>query len=248
MEYTKNLKLKQPEYLTAADIADINDNMSTIDTAFENLKNADTTHGSNFSNPHKVTKAQVGLGNVDDTSDLNKPISTATQEALNDKANTIHTHTQADITDFNKPTVLANSDKSSIDLNDITTLGTYISYSPMQYDNCPTTLVTDSKGNPNYSFSLIVLGNRTASTNGTPMYYTQIIIDGFYPAQSSVYIREKYGNTSWTEWYSFYTTKNKIKQADITDFNAPVYLSLPEGEENIDLNNISTPGVYCNVG
>ena len=159
-----------------------------------------------------------------------------------------HTHTQADIADFNKPTVLVNSDKSSIDLNDITTLGTYISYSPMQYDNCPTTLVTDSKGNPNYSFSLIVLGNRTASTNGTPVYYTQIIIDGFPPTQNSVYIREKYGNAGWTEWYSFYTTKNKIKQADITDFNAPVYLSLQAGEENIDLDNILTPGVYCNVG
>ena len=30
-----------------------------------------------------VTKAQIGLGNVDNTSDLNKPISIATQSALN---------------------------------------------------------------------------------------------------------------------------------------------------------------------
>lgn len=43
------------------------------------------THISNTSNPHAVTKAQVGLGNVDNTSDLNKPISTATQTALNAK-------------------------------------------------------------------------------------------------------------------------------------------------------------------
>lgn len=34
------------------------------------------------------TKAQVGLGNVDNTSDLNKPVSTATQTALNGKENT----------------------------------------------------------------------------------------------------------------------------------------------------------------
>jgi len=34
-----------------------------------------------------VTKAMVGLGNVDNTSDANKPISTATQTALNLKAN-----------------------------------------------------------------------------------------------------------------------------------------------------------------
>ncbi len=34
------------------------------------------------------TKAQVGLGNVDNTSDVNKPVSTATQTALNGKENT----------------------------------------------------------------------------------------------------------------------------------------------------------------
>ena len=45
------------------------------------------THISNKSNPHSVTKAQVGLGNVDNTSDANKPISSATQNALNSKFN-----------------------------------------------------------------------------------------------------------------------------------------------------------------
>ena len=42
------------------------------------------THEADFTNPHQVTKDQVGLGDVDNTSDLNKPISTATQTALND--------------------------------------------------------------------------------------------------------------------------------------------------------------------
>lgn len=44
-----------------------------------------TAHTSNVSNPHNVTKAQVGLANADNTSDANKPISTATQTALNAK-------------------------------------------------------------------------------------------------------------------------------------------------------------------
>lgn len=43
------------------------------------------THINNKSNPHKVTKAQVGLSKVDNTSDVNKPISNATQTALNGK-------------------------------------------------------------------------------------------------------------------------------------------------------------------
>ena len=38
-------------------------------------------------NPHGTTKNDIGLGNVDNTSDVNKPISLATQNALNLKAN-----------------------------------------------------------------------------------------------------------------------------------------------------------------
>lgn len=44
-------------------------------------------HTTNTSNPHSVTKTQVGLGNVDNTSDADKPVSTATQAALDLKAN-----------------------------------------------------------------------------------------------------------------------------------------------------------------
>ena len=44
-------------------------------------------HAANTSNPHATTKAQVGLGNVTNTSDENKPVSTAQQTALNLKAN-----------------------------------------------------------------------------------------------------------------------------------------------------------------
>lgn len=50
---------------------------------------------------HTLVKADVGLSNVDNTSDLDKPISTATQSALDLKANSSHTHVAADITDFN---------------------------------------------------------------------------------------------------------------------------------------------------
>ena len=45
-----------------------------------------TSHTGNTSNPHAVTKAQVGLGNVDNTSDANKPVSTAALAALALKA------------------------------------------------------------------------------------------------------------------------------------------------------------------
>lgn len=48
-----------------------------------------TSHTGNKSNPHQVTKAQVGLGNVDNTSDANKPVSAAQQTALNGKVDKV---------------------------------------------------------------------------------------------------------------------------------------------------------------
>lgn len=66
---------------------------SNLNTEITRAKEAEATiqsnldnHKADTNNPHKVTKAQVGLSNVDNTSDLDKPISTATQQELNKKA------------------------------------------------------------------------------------------------------------------------------------------------------------------
>ena len=78
-----------------------------LGTAFGKIARAVASliaHIANKSNPHSVTKAQVGLGNVDNTSDVNKPISSATQTALNGKSDKAHKHKTADISDM--PTAL----------------------------------------------------------------------------------------------------------------------------------------------
>lgn len=59
-----------------------------IDTAVS----ASTTHIANTSNPHSVTKAQVGLGNADNTSDINKPVSTAQATAIGLVQTDVDTH------------------------------------------------------------------------------------------------------------------------------------------------------------
>ena len=68
---------------------------NTTDGSFKMRQNGDwrdldveavEAHIASTSNPHSVTAAQVGLGDVDNTSDLAKPISTATQGALDLKA------------------------------------------------------------------------------------------------------------------------------------------------------------------
>ena len=50
------------------------------------LEGVITTHINDTNNPHNVTKEQVGLGKVDNTTDLEKPVSVATQAALDTKA------------------------------------------------------------------------------------------------------------------------------------------------------------------
>lgn len=56
-----------------------------IDTSISNVQNNLNAHINNRTNPHRVTKEQIGLDQVDNTSDANKPISNATQTALNSK-------------------------------------------------------------------------------------------------------------------------------------------------------------------
>lgn len=50
------------------------------------VKNVVNAHLIDTANPHSVTATQVGLGNVDNTADANKPVSTAQQTALDLKA------------------------------------------------------------------------------------------------------------------------------------------------------------------
>lgn len=101
MQNTVNLNLKKPDQNDFVNIGDINDNMDILDAEVAKkyvkplagipsldldsatqaaLKKAETALQS-------VTKASVGLGNVDNTSDVNKPVSTAQKAALDKKAN-----------------------------------------------------------------------------------------------------------------------------------------------------------------
>lgn len=81
------LYVKTPDYLI---YQWANGSYREIGGKDEDLRNEFIIHKST-PNPHNITKDTIGLGNVDDTSDLDKPISTAVQEALNTLGNTIDT-------------------------------------------------------------------------------------------------------------------------------------------------------------
>lgn len=57
-------------------------------------------HINNFDNPHKTTKSQIQLGNVDNTSDVDKPVSTAQQKAIDDAYANSNKYTDEKIADL----------------------------------------------------------------------------------------------------------------------------------------------------
>lgn len=87
-----------PTFTQSSTLSEINSG-EKLSTLFGKIKKAIVdliSHLANTNNPHSVTKSQVGLGNVDDTSDADKPISTATKTALDGKAPKTHASSSED--------------------------------------------------------------------------------------------------------------------------------------------------------
>ena len=86
MKNTSKLKLNLPEYSDVIDIQKLNDNFTILDTEVDSKAKASdlASHTGDKNNPHAVTKDQVGLGNVDNTADTAKPVSTAQAKAISD--------------------------------------------------------------------------------------------------------------------------------------------------------------------
>jgi hypothetical protein len=96
-------------------------------TAIDEIDSNLDTHIADATNPHSVTAAQVGLDNVDNTSDADKPVSTATQTALDGKLDTTGGTISSDLTVSGNLTVNGTvggrdiaSDGSKLDLVTIT--------------------------------------------------------------------------------------------------------------------------------
>lgn len=60
---------------------DLSDNTS-VDSKVGGVRQELNTHIEDVLNPHQVTKGQIGLGNVDNTADADKPVSNSTQATI----------------------------------------------------------------------------------------------------------------------------------------------------------------------
>lgn len=94
---------------------------ASVDAKVLNVQTYIDIHKNNLLNPHQVTSDQVGLGNVDNTSDLDKPLSNADITALSLKANKTYVDSQnqlkADKTTV-EASLLLKADKSYVDSQD----------------------------------------------------------------------------------------------------------------------------------
>lgn len=74
------------------DIESIEDSIESININLSSVTNELNDHENNTSNPHGVTKSQVGLSNVDNTSDEDKPVSTDQATAIGSVQSDIDAH------------------------------------------------------------------------------------------------------------------------------------------------------------
>lgn len=112
-EYTLNNSSFTSEEMAAIDSGITSQDVTNLRVDHTTLE----SHVHDTSNPHSVTKAQVGLSKVDNTSDADKPVSTAQQNALNmklDKTGNAATATKAANADITRTADTTNGDKLQI--------------------------------------------------------------------------------------------------------------------------------------
>lgn len=148
-----------------------------------------------------LDKTSVGLSNVDNTSDLDKPISTATQNLLIGKLNSntpITGNTATKITYDNKGLVTIGSNATTADINDSTNRRYLTDAQQVTVNNTSNINTGDNAPNSLYSGLLSIENNRSdlyrqqvLSNNGRPK---NGIIVPMYIAPDNIYTNTFYNN------------------------------------------------------
>ena len=112
-----------------------------------------------------ITKANIGLGNVDNTSDADKPVSTATQAALNGKANTSGTYPNLTVGKATNADNAANATKATQDASGNVITSTYATKNEL-------TSGLSGKANTSGSYPNLTVGNATSATKADAIKQT----------------------------------------------------------------------------
>lgn len=201
-------------------------------------------HENDHTNPHQVTKAQVGLGNVDNTSDIAKPISNATQAALQD----ITAKIPAQASPSNQ---LADKDfvNSSIATNTANFLGTYDAESDLGFASAtvdtwtdpPSSSVESDVGSA-ISTKLSALG-KTATNND----YVFVSVDQSATVGTNWYWRFKFNGSAWV--YEFTLNNSSFTADQWAAINSGITVGIVSsiGDKVDKLSTKPTAGTYTKV-
>ena len=88
-------------------------NKNYVDLSSKGVKDSLDVHIADKVNPHQVTKAQVGLGNVDNTADIDKPVSNAVNSAITTATTDMATKAYVNSKDGDLTTLTTN-DKTNL--------------------------------------------------------------------------------------------------------------------------------------
>jgi hypothetical protein len=136
-----------------------------------------------------LDKTAVGLANVDNTSDLNKPISTATQAALNVKSDLTNVYSKIDIDNniypnytrqwFRRSQSSLNLNVSTVPLNctpffNASTVTVQGVANPLIYNSATNVISVDPTTNYFYSFSLRIRLNIRLTYSNTGIFFFEL--------------------------------------------------------------------------
>lgn len=214
-------------------------NKNYVDLSSKSVKDSLDEHIADKANPHQVTKEQVGLGNVDNTADIDKPVSNAVNSAIITATNDMATKTyvnQKDNLKADKATTLSgygiidaytkDETYSQIEINSALTLKSDVAYVDGK-DGDLTTLKTTDKTNlvkavneiHDVTKGVVALYDRNVEAGAGANGWTDL----FVTTQNGRTQRQK--NLDTVNLLD-YMTANELSayQADATTFNAaPVF-------------------------
>lgn len=152
------------------------------------------THVENYANPHNVTADQLGLGDVDNTRDIDKPISSAVQSELND--------IRSNFANIKKMQIISTKyynhlrDANELDSNVLYSVGNYNTTFVIDTHLDESLITSPYSSGERYmingtNFELIIIDSST-----TPMTYTENIDDFTEFDMSGTYSLSPIGNST----------------------------------------------------
>ena len=178
-------------------------NKSYVDLSSKGVKDSLDVHIADKANPHQVTKEQVGLGNVDNTADIDKPVSNATKSAIITATMDMATKAYVNSKDGDL-TTLTTTDKASL----VKAINEVVSVKANKADVASSVSnLTNDKANK--ATTLVGYGISDA--------YTKSEIDTNYGGVKTLYDKNVVAGAGANGWDANLVTYGEITQKQIND-------------------------------